>query len=267
MKEILITLERNRMLPEKSRIKEIIKLHNELQKLYNSGLDQAIRLGELLDEQKKNLKYEEFVNWVNKNLPFSDRTARNYRVIYRNREFLKRKVLSSLDSAYLLLKKSKDKEERKEKQKEGRNKRLKELEDLSKEYDRTYQKKYEIKPRVTYSVSPAGFKLKHTLPGNIFPDMPITECIDPEYIKLKEGESNWEIRHKFEYLHYTIKDFDKAIDSFKKAYKKYGDKMFSAYTIDWTEGQEFLYLKLVKAYKRMIKKADIYLDKEIRKKR
>ena len=91
------------MLPEKSRIEEIIKIHNELQKLYYSGLDRAIRLGELLEEQKKDLKHGKFENWVKNNLPFSARTARNYRMVYRNREFLKRKVVADLNSAYLLL--------------------------------------------------------------------------------------------------------------------------------------------------------------------
>ena len=136
------------MLPEKSRIAEITKIYNELQKLYYSGLDRAIRLGELLDEQKKHLKYGEFVNWINKNLPFTERTARNYRKIFRNREFLKRKVVSSLDNAYLLLKKSKDKEEKKEKQEEERNIRIEEYKQISKEWNDRHNKAYNIAPEV-----------------------------------------------------------------------------------------------------------------------
>lgn len=96
------------MLPEKSRIEEIIRIHNELQKLYYSGLDRAIRLGELLDEQKKELKHGELEDWANKNLPFSARTARNYRMIFKGREFLKRKAVSDLDSAYTLLLEERD---------------------------------------------------------------------------------------------------------------------------------------------------------------
>jgi len=96
------------MLPEKSRIEEIIRIHNELQKLYYSELDRAIRLGELLEEQKKDSRHGEFEGWVEKNLPFSVRTARNYRMIYRNREFLKGKAVADLNSAYLLLLEEKD---------------------------------------------------------------------------------------------------------------------------------------------------------------
>jgi len=96
------------MLPEKSRIEEIIKIHNELQKLYYSGLEKAIRFGELLEEQKKDSKHGDFESWVEKNLPFSVRTARNYSMIFKNREFLKGKAVADLNSAYLLLLEEKD---------------------------------------------------------------------------------------------------------------------------------------------------------------
>lgn len=96
------------MLPEKSRIEEIIRIHNELQKLYHSGLERAIRLGELLEEQKKNSKHGDFEGWIEENLPFSVRTARNYRMIFKNREFLKRQAVADLNSAYLLLIEEKD---------------------------------------------------------------------------------------------------------------------------------------------------------------
>jgi len=96
------------MLPEKSRIEEIIKIHSELQKLYYSGLDRAIRLGELLEEQKKDSKHGEFESWIKENLPFSVRTVLNYRMIYRNRKFLKQQAVADLNSAYLLLLEEKD---------------------------------------------------------------------------------------------------------------------------------------------------------------
>ncbi|MBA7579629.1 DUF3102 domain-containing protein [Candidatus Atribacteria bacterium 1244-E10-H5-B2] len=246
------------MLPEKSRIAEIIRIHNELQKLYYSGLDRAIQLGELLDEQKKSLKYGEFVDWVNKNLPFSERTARNYRVIFKNREFLKRKVVSSLDTAYLLLKKSKIKEERIEEQKEERRKRFEEAKERAKEYDRMREKKHKIKYKVTYSVSSAGYKLKSTLPGHMSPDMPDIECIDPEYIKLEEGKADWQLIETFRYI---VECFNKAMDSLNKLYREYGDEMFTAYTVNYDDGQVFKYPELIKAYKRVIKKADFYLKK------
>jgi len=46
------------------RIEEIFKIHNELQKLYYKGLNKAIRLGELLEEQKEDLKHGEFEGWA-----------------------------------------------------------------------------------------------------------------------------------------------------------------------------------------------------------
>jgi len=83
-----------------NRIQEINKLHNEIGGALKITLDKAIRIGELLTEQKESLKHGEFTPWVNENLPFTDRTARRYMTLYRNRDRLKMDNVSDLVDAY-----------------------------------------------------------------------------------------------------------------------------------------------------------------------
>lgn len=242
------------MLPEKSRIEEIIKIHNELQKLYYSGLDGAIRLGELLEEQKKNSKHGDFEGWIKENLPFSARTARNYRMVFKNREFLKRKVLSGLDHAYLLLKKS-----QRDLLEENREKRKKEDEFFK--HRREHPEECPPKGQVTYSESPAGYKWRHTVIGQLN-GLPLikTECFDPEYIRLEKGKADFDLEYG---LREANEDLRGALSSLEKVYKKYGNRIYTAYSFDWNEGQEFLYPEVIKAYKRLINKADLYLNKKV----
>ena len=88
---------------EKSKIQEIISLHDEVRGYLKLSLEKAIRIGELLAEQKESLKHGEFTPWVKANLPFTDRTARNYMGLYRKRDLLKTETVSDLTSAYKLL--------------------------------------------------------------------------------------------------------------------------------------------------------------------
>lgn len=88
---------------EKSRIKEIVTLHEEVSGLLKMSLDKAIRIGELLTEQKATLKHGEWLPWVNENLPFTDRTARNYMKVFRSRHEIKTENVSDLTGAYHLL--------------------------------------------------------------------------------------------------------------------------------------------------------------------
>ncbi len=88
---------------EKSLIAEINKLHGEILKSFSTALEKAIRIGELLTKQKEDLKHGEFTAWVNNNLPFTDRTARNYMRVYGERDRLKTETVSDLSSAYQLL--------------------------------------------------------------------------------------------------------------------------------------------------------------------
>ena len=88
---------------EKTKINEIIALHSEIYGLLKTSLEKAIRIGELLNEQKASLKHGEFIPWIEKNLPFNERTARRYINIFRNRHRLKSDKVSGLNQAYKLL--------------------------------------------------------------------------------------------------------------------------------------------------------------------
>lgn len=93
---------------EKNTVREIVTLHSEICGLLKTSLEKAVRIGELLTEQKANLKHGEFGSWIKANLPFTDRTVRNYMSFYRNRELLKTESVSDLTGAYRLIgKKSK----------------------------------------------------------------------------------------------------------------------------------------------------------------
>ena len=56
---------------EKRRIDEIGQLHNEIIGHLKTSLEKAIRIGELLSEQKDSLKHGEFIPWIKDNLPFA----------------------------------------------------------------------------------------------------------------------------------------------------------------------------------------------------
>ena len=48
-------------------------------------MEKAIELGGLLAEQKETLSHGEFTPWIEANLPFTDRTARNYMRLHDGR--------------------------------------------------------------------------------------------------------------------------------------------------------------------------------------
>lgn len=85
---------------EKSRIEEIRRLHTEILNSLKMSLEKAIRIGNLLTKQKENLKHGEFTKWVNDNLPFTDRTARNYMRVFQEKDRLKTETVSDLTTAY-----------------------------------------------------------------------------------------------------------------------------------------------------------------------
>jgi hypothetical protein len=99
-----------KMALEKSRIDEIGKLHGEIIVNLKISLENAIRIGELLTEQKSSLKHGQFTYWIATNLPFSDRTAQNYMRVYRERDRLKTETVSDLKSAYKFLSAPKQKD-------------------------------------------------------------------------------------------------------------------------------------------------------------
>ena len=88
---------------DKPKVDEIIKLHFEIYGHFKVSLDKAQRIGELLTEQKDKLEHGEFIPWIKKSLPFSDRTARNYMRLYSERDQLKMENVSVLSEAYKCL--------------------------------------------------------------------------------------------------------------------------------------------------------------------
>lgn len=87
----------------RTRADEIRTLHDEIIQGLRRSLERAIRIGELLTEQKTSMQHGQFGQWIAVNLPFTDRTARNYMRCYRERDRLKTETISDLTNAYLLL--------------------------------------------------------------------------------------------------------------------------------------------------------------------
>jgi len=88
---------------ERNRVDEICSLHTEIAGYCRMALDKAIRIGELLAEQKASLPHGEFGRWIQEHLPFSDRTVRNYMKLHECRDRLKTETISDLSEAYGLL--------------------------------------------------------------------------------------------------------------------------------------------------------------------
>ena len=86
-----------------TRADEIIRLHDEVIGALKTSLKKAIRIGELLTDQKESMGHGAFLPWVKENLPFTDRTARNYMRLHRERDRLKTETVSDLKGAYKLL--------------------------------------------------------------------------------------------------------------------------------------------------------------------
>lgn len=81
---------------EPSLIKKICELHDNILNHLRRSLDDAIRIGELLTQQKEEVGHGRFTVWIRENLPFSDRTARTYMSLFRRRETLKTEDISIL---------------------------------------------------------------------------------------------------------------------------------------------------------------------------
>lgn len=66
-------------------------------------LEKAVRIGELLAQQKGALKHGEWLPWLETNIQFTDRTARNYMRVYKKRDQIKTETISDLTDAYKFL--------------------------------------------------------------------------------------------------------------------------------------------------------------------
>ncbi|MBN1819786.1 MAG: DUF3102 domain-containing protein [Prolixibacteraceae bacterium] len=86
-------------------ITEIKQLHAEIEASLKTSLEKAVRVGKLLCRVKDKLKHGEFMPWIKDNLPFTDRTARNYINLFENRENILQ--AGSVTEAYKMLSESK----------------------------------------------------------------------------------------------------------------------------------------------------------------
>ncbi|HYY31077.1 MAG TPA: DUF3102 domain-containing protein [Chthoniobacterales bacterium] len=68
---------------------EAIKLHNIAVFFGNRTLTIAVKCGELLAKKKDSLSQGQWLPWVKRNLPFTDRTARRYIKVWHNRQTFK----------------------------------------------------------------------------------------------------------------------------------------------------------------------------------
>jgi hypothetical protein len=89
---------------EESREEKIKRLHLETSSYLTIALWKAVEIGQLLTEQKEELKHGEFMPWIKANMPFSTATARNYMRLWERREDLKLLTVSNLKTAYKVVK-------------------------------------------------------------------------------------------------------------------------------------------------------------------
>lgn len=87
----------------KNKVTLMIELHNEILNSAKTTISKAIELGAMLKEVKKELGHGQFTEWIKNNMPFTDRTARNYMNLSENQKLLESESVSVLNSAYKLL--------------------------------------------------------------------------------------------------------------------------------------------------------------------
>ena len=82
---------------------EIRTLHAQNIDAAKMTVDRDIRIGELLEGIRAELKHGQWLPWCKAHLPFSDKTARNYIRVFSERDRLKLESVSNLGEAYALL--------------------------------------------------------------------------------------------------------------------------------------------------------------------
>ncbi len=92
---------------QESRIKKITALHTEIGGYLKTTLSKAIEIGGLLSEQKAEMDHGQWLPWIKENLPFSERTARDYIQFHERREELKTASVADMSEARRLLTKPK----------------------------------------------------------------------------------------------------------------------------------------------------------------
>ena len=253
---------------QQSTIQEIVTLHQEIAGHLKISLEKAIKIGELLTEQKESLKHGQFTPWIKDNLPFTDRTARNYMRLYHARDKLKTERVSDLNEAYRLLEApiihlKKEKIRRKiENQK------------AELEYCKTHKEEIQRERpigTIKKGTLPCGWASETVITGymNGLP-FSSTRCIDPEYFKLEPGEApkelqslmSFEIANQLDCAKYNLM---RSTTACKKLTENYGqDDIVGAYKLNWNEGIKYLYPEIQKSYselKKHIKKFEKLMDR------
>lgn len=221
-----------------NRTLEIITLHTEIMGHLKQSLDKAICIGGLLAEQKANIAHGEFTGWIETNLPFSTRTARNYMRLYRQRDKLKTERISDLDAAYHFLvhdKRSTFKEER--------EKQAKEI-----EYRKNHPEECEKIGESWEETTEGGVKIKCTVAGQLM-GFPIigNKPIDPKFNELEAGSAPYELKSP---MRDAINSINRSAKEVKNAHKKWGHWFYNAYDIDYS-GIQYLFLDLMEAHEQL----------------
>lgn len=107
---------------------EIVKLHSGIITAARRSVQDAIKIGQILSEQKERMEHGKFLKWIEP-LPFDERTARRYMAIYRWKDKTAR--LSDLQEAYKQIETIEAQERRTEDERKH---------DLIKQYERTGKK-------------------------------------------------------------------------------------------------------------------------------
>lgn len=215
---------------EISRAQEITQLHNEIACHLKISLTKAIRVGELLWQQKESKKHGEFIPWVQEHLPFTDRTARNYMRLYRERAKLKTENVSDLSvtGGYRMLSAplaSLRLERREEKLKAERDKI---------EYARNHSEEVPVGQVVRGKAGAGNWECMLTIEGEIS-GLPIKhfECVDPQYRRLKEGEAPLDLKLRVDSVIFDLNSIDRQV---RNCLAKYKEIINKAYWIDFNRG-------------------------------
>ncbi len=101
------------------RIQEIKILLTELKDTLKMSVEKAIKIGELLTEQKEELKHGQFLSWIETNFEMSNRTVEKYMNLFHHQN--KIEFSSNLQEAYKKIK-TIEKQEKIQKEKEDNKK-------------------------------------------------------------------------------------------------------------------------------------------------
>ena len=83
--------------------KQIIHLHSEISEYMKISLEKAMKIGELLLEQKKRILRGGYTQWVEANMPFTVRTGQNYMKLFLYKGQLQAEKITSLCDAYAFI--------------------------------------------------------------------------------------------------------------------------------------------------------------------